>query len=155
MCLFGSWWTVVSSYRSSSVLLCALCPVKTLRGFYRSLPLPPIQPENETYYRWVVAVFSHSNRTMKVVKQYRWSAGSTPHVQNTLVMTSRSPTSVMTESQPLRSHQRYIAKQVEKSFLQNEGGYRDSSKLQKERNKEWLLSKATYNYMTPSLYLCR
>ena len=24
----------------------------------------------------------------------------------------------------------------------------------KERNKEWLLSKATENYMTPSLYLC-
>ena len=24
----------------------------------------------------------------------------------------------------------------------------------KERNKEWLLSKATQNYMTPSLYLC-
>ena len=45
-------------------------------------------------------------------------------------------------------------KQVEKAFLQNEGGYRDGLELQKEGNKECLLSKATQNCMTPSLYLC-
>ena len=43
---------------------------------------------------------------------------------------------------------------MEKSFLQNEGGYRDGLELQKEGNRECLLSKATQNYMTPSLYLC-
>ena len=32
--------------------------------------------------------------------------------------------------------------------------YRDVLELQKGKNKEWLLSRATQNYMTPSLYLC-
>ena len=44
--------------------------------------------------------------------------------------------------------------QVEKSFLQNEGGYRDGLKYQKGRNKGSLHSKDAPSYMTPSLYLC-
>ena len=31
---------------------------------------------------------------------------------------------------------------------------RDGLELQKGKNKEWLLSKSTPNYMTPSLYFC-
>ena len=44
--------------------------------------------------------------------------------------------------------------QVEKSFLQNERGYRDDLKHQKGRNKGSLHSKVAQSYMTPSLYLC-
>ena len=44
--------------------------------------------------------------------------------------------------------------QVEKSFLQNERGYRDGLKHQKGRNKGSLYSKVAQSYMTPSLYLC-
>ena len=44
--------------------------------------------------------------------------------------------------------------EVEKSFLQNEGGYRDGLKHQKGRNKGSLHSKDAQSYMTPSLYLC-
>ena len=44
--------------------------------------------------------------------------------------------------------------QVEKSFLQNERGYRDGLKHQKGRNKGSLHSKVAQSYMTPSLYLC-
>ena len=37
-------------------------------------------------------------------------------------------------------------------FGQNEGGYyRDRLELQKGKNKEWLLSSALKNYMTPFL----
>ena len=43
--------------------------------------------------------------------------------------------------------------QVEKSFLQNEGGYRDGLKHQKGRNKGSLHSKDTQSYMTPSIII--
>ena len=44
--------------------------------------------------------------------------------------------------------------QVEKSFLQNEGGYRDGLKHQKGKNKGSLHSSDTQINMTLSLYLC-
>ena len=43
---------------------------------------------------------------------------------------------------------------MEKSFLQNEAGYRDGLKHQNGRNKGSLHSKDGQSYMTPSLYLC-
>ena len=38
-------------------------------------------------------------------------------------------------------------------FFKMKGGCRDLLELQKGKNKEWLLSRATQNHMTPSLYL--
>ena len=57
-------------------------------------------------------------------------------------------------SVPLSTEIRLLSKQVEKLFLQKEGDIGMGWSSKKEGNKEWSLSQAIQNYMTPSLYLC-